>query len=64
MNFGVLLLIVLCAWSLVSIIASLVFGAMADARDTEPGTDGRPLTIAAAMDHHPAAASHRRHLAS
>jgi hypothetical protein len=36
MNFGVVVLIVVCTWSLLSIVTSLTIGAMADARDNDP----------------------------
>ncbi len=39
MNFGLVALIVICGWSLLSIVASLTIGAIARARDTELGRE-------------------------
>ena len=36
MTFGVVALIVICGWSTLSIVTSLIVGAMAEGRDGEP----------------------------
>jgi hypothetical protein len=36
MTFGLVALIVICGWSLLSIVASLTIGAIAAERDSEP----------------------------
>jgi hypothetical protein len=64
MNFGLVVLIVVCAWSLLAIIAALTFGAMAEPRDSSARPADRPTAITESMKHHPAAASRQRHLAS
>ena len=44
MNFGMVALIVICAWALVSIVASVLVGGMASGRDVVEGPH-RSVTV-------------------
>jgi hypothetical protein len=55
MSFGVVVLIVLATWSLLSIVVSVAFGGMAQGRDTVPAHD---------EERRPREDAFRRHVAS
>jgi hypothetical protein len=63
MTFGFVALIVICGWSLLSIVTSLTIGAIADARDAEPAPADRVLADISAVSVRPDAAR-QHHLAS
>jgi len=64
MSFGLVALIVVCGWSLLSIVTSFTFGAMADGRDAEPHRPDGPLPVRRDVGARPETAPRQRHLAS
>jgi len=65
MNFGIVVLLIVVSWSLVSIVASLVVGDMAKARDVVATTPHRASGAAGATARrHKTVAPQSRELAS
>jgi hypothetical protein len=64
MNFGVVALIVLCSWSLISVVTSLVVGGMSRGRDDTSIVDLRVTDVAEHADTEYRADARRRDLAS
>lgn len=64
MTFGLVALIVICGWSLLSIVTSLTIGAIADARDAAPAPADRVLADVSAVSVRSEATTRQHHLAS